>query len=745
MARDPVAKQVFEELSNAEEDKNKFLLRHVEEFMTETKDIKPKSVASERVGMALDGKLEPEKLNEVERKAYNFLKNEYDFLINEYARRAAGSEEAYQKVLKLATREDFRAKKISELTPEQKDIYNKLKDEAIKLRHGKKVSELNEEELEAYEEAKLVVQNYLGTNITKGMTEGEKEAYDLLRRKISDYLPHLFNKDELLNAFKTEIGDLNNKLRTATNKNTVTRYKNRLGKLEKAVTQLNGGEWIRFNQLPQNVMFKFFNERKGKEGYSYDAIKAYQAYIYGIARKMFDEPALKRTGELYKDIDPSLKPYTKELIDHYMGYGNKSNMDWIVSGLTSLEWMRTLGLNPRSAITNFTQRLNTTVYVGEKYAAKAEHMMLFDRKNANELFHKSGVAREVPQTLMEGTPASSTLEKARTVVGFMFNAVELGNRKHAYIAGYMKAKDAGMSDEAAMKEGIKTVHATQFRYGKLGTAKWYRDGVGRLALQFTSFTAKNAQFLYDLWTKNPKAFMKYVAYFTGINYVTQEFLDTDISNALGFGINFGEALNVIKSMANGDIHGANRHIKQVVQSGGGMLPSGFGPFVSSAVKVSGQISGGKALQQLRKEITPIIGSRIKQAYLAIKNEEDGEYPIYNSQGHLMYRLNARQMMQRTLGPKTVEESKSFKDYESSRNLEQERKEVIKEIVNAILDEDTDKAEKLMEEYEIAPSDQAIDNEIIARKLTKEEQGTAATKEVYKEQRNSKDFSIKNIL
>jgi hypothetical protein len=752
MARDPFAKQIFEKASDAEMNGMAFLQRHLEPFLQSTKGIKSKSFSSEQIGKALDGEIDPVVLNKSERAAYDFFKKEYDFLINEAARKLAGSEASYQKVLDLAISKEAKRGKIKDLNPEDKAVYDSMSKEITDLLNGRKISELKGEEKRTYKEIKTAQKEFLGENIKKTLPPGEAEAFDLLTRKISDYLPHIFEKSELTEAFKIEIDEINVKLRTATNKSVVTRLKNRLGMLEVAVLKMEGGGWVKFDQLPKNIQFKFFNERKGKEGYSYDAIKAYEVYVYGLARKMFDEPMLKEVSELYKNVDPEAKPYVKRLIDYYMGYGEKDSLGWLADGITSIEWMRTLGLNPRSAITNLTQRLNTVVmnnekgkwFSGEKWAALAEKEMLFNREQTNALFAKTGLAREVPKTMMEGT-TSGSLEKARAIVGFMFNQVELGNRKHAFMAGYLRAKSNGMAEAAAMKAGIELVHKTQFRYGKLGTSEIMRNPIGRVALQFTSYPLKQAQHLYDLWKTDKVSFLKYVAYAAGINYTMQEMFDTDISNAVGFGVNLGEALKVLDSAANGDERGAMRHLKQSYQSGGGMLPSGLGPFPTSVYKIVTAAGKGKGFEQVKKELTPIVGSRVRQAYLAIKNEENGEYPIINDQNHVQYRLNARQLAQRTLGPKTEKERQETIKNEQERNLELERVEVTEEAVTLMAkgvlendDKSIDKAIDLMVEYGVDPSSDAILNEVTARLFSKEEVGKIGKKEIYQMQREG-DF------
>ncbi len=464
LRRDPAAKEIFKELATAEEDKNAFLWKHLNKFLEATKKVKLRSESSERVGRALDNNLkEGETLTKQEQRAFDFFKGEYDFLINEYARRSAGSEAAYQKVLQLVGAEKPKTSRVLDLSSEDKAAYSALAKEAAEIRGTRKKSELPKEALEEYESIQQQMRDIRSKDIRKKLTEGEREAYDILSRKINDYLPHLFEPKELLEKFKTELIETKKRLDKTTNESSKTKYKNRINKLETAITTMQGGGLVTFKQLPKDIFFRFFEKRKGAEGYSYDAVKAYQAYIYGIAKKMYDGPALKRTKEQWFDnVSSELKPYVQRLVDDYQGK-NRSNLDAAASALTTFEWIRTLGLNPRSALTNLTQRLNTVAFAGEKYSLKAEKLMLQDSwlarklhespeaQAASKAFEESGVAREVPQTLLEGAPSANWLESLRRITGFMFNKIELGNRKHAFLAGYLKALDGGATPEIAMK------------------------------------------------------------------------------------------------------------------------------------------------------------------------------------------------------------------------------------------------------------------------------------------------------
>lgn len=299
------------------------------------------------------------------------------------------------------------------------------------------------------------------------LTPREAEAYEILSRRVKDYLPHIFDRDALLDSFKNEATRIRQKLETATNKGSITGYKNRLQKLEESIVKLKGGQLVTYDALPRNVRFRFFESRKGKAGYSFDSIKAYQSYLHGIGRKLYDEPAIRQVAELHKELDPSLKSYNKWYIRRYMGW-ERHKLDDLAGAIASFQWMRTLGVNPRSAIVNLTQRLNTVAEVGVKHSLKGEALG-FTRRG-KKLFDSTGIAKEIPQVLMEGSVPQG-MEKARAILGFMFNKVELGNRKHAFLSEYSKAKAAGLGEKVAIQRGVDTVHKTQFRYGKVGMPK----------------------------------------------------------------------------------------------------------------------------------------------------------------------------------------------------------------------------------------------------------------------------------
>jgi hypothetical protein len=524
-----------------------------------------------------------------------------------------------------------------------------------------------------------------------------------------------------MDGFEVEIADINNKLRTATAPGAITQYKTRLKMLEDALVQLEGGKFISWKQLPSNIFFKFFAQRKGKEGYSFDAVKAYGTYLTGIARKIYTEPALKIMGEEYKNLSPDMKKYADEYIRSFAGQTEKGAWNDFANAVTSLQWIRTIGLNPRTALQNYSQRINTIIETGPVYSSKGYKMAWTPEGKA--LFDKTGIAEEIPQVLYEG--GEGKYETVRRITGFMFNKMEVGNREHGFLSGYLKAKEKlGMNEAEAIKYGIDIAHRTQFRYGRVGMPLGLRTPTGRLALQFSSFSIKQLELL-NYWARtDPMKAISYIALSSGIAYTLEEFLNTDMSNSLGIGITWGEALNAVKDLSKADIREAWRHTRLAIHPGAGLLPSGPGPTLSGAIKVLGAIPEGKAGATLVRELTPVMARRGIQAYEAVQGERGGKYPLMSSAGRPIARLTAGELVQRTIGPRTETEHQASLDYERRVSLENQHQQIQRDIIDKFINGDMAGARKLARESGIIPTMKQIEDEKIRRRFTREEIGRA---------------------
>ena len=715
MDKGGAGQRIYEIIDRTEQAKNRFLVDEVSKFLHASGGIKIGSESSTRVGRVLDGKLPVSQLKPEEQKLYNFLKAKFDWLYNQQARRVADNPEGYEKVARAASKSYKPISKVTELGQKELGLYQQLDTMIRQLRGKKKLVDLSKDEITKIAKYKKAQRELLQKGWLDNLSPGDRQAYVMLKRKIKDYLPHIFDRDELVQQFKDEVNRLESTLRLTTDLKAQNKIKDRLRQLHDSVSTLEGGGIVKYQDLPQEFRFKFFEPRKGAPGYQIDAMKAYQSYLYGFAKKFFGDPALKQVGGLFKQVDPSLKPYARWFIEDWAGLGRKSVANNIAGAVASWQWMTKLGLNPKSALVNYSQRLNTIAEAGEVWSARGWAKGWTDE--GKELFAKTGLAQEVPDVLMEGTVPAG-MEQVRFVVGALYRSTELSNRKHAFLTGYERAIGHGASPEQAIQEGIDLVHKTQFRYGKVGMPKQFRGPVGRLAFQFWSYPVKQVEFMVKLYKENPMKLVKLLAYAEGGNWLLGEFLNVDMSNALGFGINYGEVLKTLDELSEADMRQAFRHIR-LVNKGTGLLPTGLGPTFSSVLDFTDAVQRGRGVESALRAIIPIQGQKLLKAYEAIKEGKPGAYPVYSEKGELRQTLTGPELFSETFGPKVKRVSKEYEKSQAHRLAGQEYDKILDDIVEYMIKGETEKAVDLMTQHGIKPSDEALKNAFFRRNVDTE--------------------------
>lgn len=709
-----IGRKIYDTLDHSNQEFNAWAWKHIGEFTKKIRGIKKGSISAETIGKALDGQLTLDHLTRREKRIHDYLKERFDFLINFYARQKVGSEAKFAQIAGAARK------------------YVDFTDQLREIKGDKTLKNLSKTKLEEYNSIQKKQRQYMKKIKLEDLSPGEREALDLLSRKIHDYLPHLFDKDRLMSYLKADRTYYEAELAKATKQKRITRYKNAINSTNEAISRLEGGEMITYKQLPREVHNRFFKPRKGRAGYSYDAIAAYEAYIYGMGRKLFYDPAIRKVAGLHRELPADMRDYNTWYVRNFLGMDRPAFQD-LAGTIVAFQWMRTMGLNPRSAIVNLTQRMNTVAEVGAKYSLRGEKFAF--TKEGKELFDKTGIAREIPNIIFEG-PVPKELIQAKAVVGYLFNKIELGNRRHAYLSATLKAREGKISIREALDYKIRdpknmsskqihryatdVVHRTQFRYGKVGMPRVLQTSTGRVAGQFTSFTIKQLE-LINHWRKHdPLKLVKWVAMAEGGNILLQKFMDTDLSNALGFGVNWAEALEMLKAIPEADFRKMYRQWRLTFGGGSGVLPTGPGPTVTGAYKTFKAMSSGRGWKQLKKELTPVQYKRLRQGWLGLQKREGDLFPIYNTDNHLMYRVTARELIQRTFGPAPAKEGKKYGKWLRERLFEQEHDGIIRDMVQAIADGKSEKFNSLVEKYGIVPTDEQIVNEIYRRKLTLEE-------------------------
>ena len=560
------------------------------------------------------------------------------------------------------------------------------------------------------------------------LTPEEKEVFDVYSRRLGNYVPHLFYRSELIEYLKAELIGINKRLTKMTpdSKKFLTIEKQRLEHLH-ALEKIQKGDPIFWDVLPSKVLFKFFEPRKGGEGYQMSGKVAYRAYLAGISKKIFIEPALKESMRLYGDVPIEMKPYTNWYIREQMGL-NRTPMSDVFGLIKSLQWMRTLGLNPRSAVVNLTQRLNTIADVGPTYSTIG--WVKGFTKEGNRLFEQSGLEKTIPSVLMEGeAKVNTSIEAMREITGYMFSKIEKGNLKHAYLANYykLKKKFPKASEEWLNNESVKGAQKAQFRYGKVNMPRALRGGKG-VVFQFWSYPIKQLEFLTKLAKENPLKLAGWIAMSEGSRVALDEFLGIDLSSALGIGINYGEIIEVLRSIKDEDLRRASIHLKQsgiplVSKTGGGLFPYGLGPGMDSLQNIGKLLSGKMSSVEFADEEAPVPVKRVVQTVRAIKEGKSpsGEYPIRDRvTGDLMYMEKPYQLFIRNFVGRPVQE-KEIQDVAFRNKLISEAyRNAQQEISRLIVDGDIDKALEIATEYGIRPSRASVEALMLRKMLTVEE-------------------------
>lgn len=561
----------------------------------------------------------------------------------------------------------------------------------------------------------------------KTLTPTEAEIFDLYKRKIRDYIPHIFDQKEMVDFLGDNLKKAQDRLAKLGGTRMGPIYKKQVEELTIALEKAQRGpDNLLYQDLPSNIRFKFFEPRKGAEGYQVDAIKAYRTYLTGIAKKIFDEPVVRLAKEKYTGLPRELQAYTKWYLMDYMGY-NRSAFADLSNGIKSLMWMKALGFNPRSAVVNWTQKLNTIADSNPIDSSKG-YVMGFT-KEGREAFERSGLKAETPHKLWEGTPLAhkSALDDVRNMSGFLFQAVENGNRKHAFLTGYYESLRKGFSEERAMANGIAKAEKTQFRYGKVGMPRALRGPTG-VVFQFWSYPIKQLEFLGKLWREDPAKFFAWVALSEGANRTTQDFLGTDLSSALGLGVNWGELFTLVDNVA----HGADA--KQIlyqlkkVPSGGGIFPYGLGPGIQTGqegIKLATNLLSGAGIDtgDLLAPLAPAIIGRSAQAYSALRGgpDERGLYTVKSIKtGQPTYKETKADLAKRMFLGRPMVETKTVLETSLKRFKQSSYNDLVSEISDLYADGKTKEAFELMAKYKIYPTKESIKAAIERKALTRAE-------------------------
>ena len=494
-------------------------------------------------------------------------------------------------------------------------------------------------------------------------------------RKISGYFHHVFDQEQRVTALQDELAGLE-LLQSKGQLSTLEQ--GRLKTVQQTLEAGFRGRYIPGDVIPQNLMIGFLERRTGAEGYTLNYQKAVDSYYLQLARMVYDEPALKQMSALGARIEPGpMRDYAQWYIKRwYFGERDSTGLDNLARAITGFEYLWRIGGNFRTAVQNATQHINTVAKIGPTWTAKGFQEAFSEE--GERLWAKSGHATDVDKLFWYELPPE--IKKLTDAAGWMFRKVETGNRKVAYLGAYNQAlaegermpfvrkllTDGQTLEQAASQYGDKIVQDTQFLYGRVGTSKMLGTPTGRVAFQFGSYSVKQIEYLYGLMKDDPKKLFAYLMASGGINYGLYQGLGLDFSTALGLGMGYGDGLNALSSLMTGDLERTKYYGKLAVAplvSGGGLFPSGPGPFIRDLV----------ALKNLETDqLLPTQLKRFVEAARALpEGMRTGNYPIFeqvtgDKSESLRVRLSGTELFARTFIARSATEEKEIRERRATR-------------------------------------------------------------------------------
>jgi len=379
----------------------------------------------------------------------------------------------------------------------------------------------------------------------------ESVGIKLPDQRITSYFHHTWGPDDLRYAWQAEKEVLEQTAlplaREKGRTQAVKKMEERLNRLNEAIDTFDRRGIVLYNVLPRHIDAEFLHKRKGAPGYTLDAVTAMLKYHDRFVKKLYHEPFLNLAADLAKGMSSEWKNYSVWYAKRFVGFDKLQtnpltrNLDAIERTLTTLEYIKDLGfLNFRSAIVNLTQNLNTIAETGGKTWAEAIRFAYFDPKG-KQLWEASGHALDVPQIywgyLQKG------LSNAQAAGTYIFNKVELFNRKVAYAAGYLEAIKSGASEVEALRHAEDVITRTQFVYGVLGMPKGFGSVPGsKLGFQYSTFTINEMKLLQYWWEHDKRALLTFILLSTGVGGAL-DYLGVDLNATITL---FGNPANVVR-------------------------------------------------------------------------------------------------------------------------------------------------------------------------------------------------------
>lgn len=221
-------------------------------------------------------------------------------------------------------------------------------------------------------------------------------------------------------------------------------------------------------------------------------------YVDGAVRKAYMDKVYDSAQNIIPTIaDPDIRNYTMDFLRGFRNVTEGKGGRTFTALRTMQAWAK-LGLpNLTAPLQNLTQNANTYAVVGGPTLARATRLRF--STEGKVLLDKSGVFLDVAKHELDDALLTA-LNSTSTLILYGFNWSERLNREIAWLAGYLKAKDAfpTASFAALNKAGRNLVDRTQFVFNLAGRPAAMRSPAGATLGQFKLFGENQARFISGL-------------------------------------------------------------------------------------------------------------------------------------------------------------------------------------------------------------------------------------------------------
>ncbi|QRE00660.1 hypothetical protein [Pseudomonas phage Itty13] len=281
--------------------------------------------------------------------------------------------------------------------------------------------------------------------------------------------------------------------------------------------------WQRFlESMPDMSMRKGFIHRKGRSGFSSDALRAFASRMFHGAHQL---GRLKYGARMQEQLDlakdaarvssnPERDTAVVNELNRRHDYVMNPKGGALAQHITSAAFVYHLSMSPAAALVNLSQTVVLGVPImGAKYGAarttvelnralgnfitgrgRAERSsgLTEDERKAMRAAYDSGVVDSsqshnlagVGETGVEYSPVRN---KVMGIIAWQFHQAERLNREVTFLAAYRMARKDGLDHERAVDQASRMTYKVHFDYGNTNRPRAMHGDVAKVALVFRNY------------------------------------------------------------------------------------------------------------------------------------------------------------------------------------------------------------------------------------------------------------------